>query len=944
MGLRSSRWAKSTMVAGVLAVVLSYAAPPISAAAAAGSAGTGLPGLDSPSFAFPNFDEPSATKAASDAAPADGPTAPANGTKAGGAGDATQADGAAGHAGAPAATTGAGSSQGPAAGGSVAPSSGAAAEDVSNVYDTTRQPGAAPAGGKDPFAGVPIVEDNRGAPAMTSSESNQGHAQTADPADAGYVKPARKPAAADRSPAAAAPALSTPATAQPAAPAAPVASPTGKGSKRASSARPANQGAQHAAPAADRATPGVPSDHANANATGPAAKDVMTDAAASAVLDSVLAAHDPAPAPAPAAAPAPQAAAPTTEPAAPAEPASSAETAAASDSGDAGAASETSMPAAVAEPAEPVAGDASPAAADAATADPAPAAASAPPAAAQGAPAPGVSGVTGESEPAPVAADARPELELESATPENAAAPSASTSTSVGSAPATTTTVTPVAAAADPAAAAAAPPPPPPPAVSQKLLEVTGATLSDLGGSAPAMTSRSDGSTATSDPSSPAAIDAAAINGGIGATEAPQMQSATGAPSDPAPTGPAAMPVATAPTSGAASDDERSGDLDDEPSTSDPGDLDGPAPPEPMLLASADGDPGMARGPPADELSASASNPTDPSSHPLGVIGTDLNLDDTSSLLGSIPGPVSLDGDTAIDPPPGSTLVLAAEGGTVTAGTAQVVFAPGSLPSDAYVLIAPSATPPATGLALTSAAYDLFAWDALTGEAIENFLVAPQLTIGAVNGIDAAIYYLPAGGGAPERLASSFDRDNGAVTAGLPHFSTFAAAASEWTVTLADGADHDVLVAMSGADLTVAIDGGAADFGPATFSLLRIVGGNQADRVVISYAGGAISGPIVFEGNGGDDTLTAPDVDNAWSFSGIDGGTLKPAGGPDVEFSGVENVAGGNAKDTFQLGGLGIVTGSIDGGAGLEELLLFDAVRITGDIAFSHAPGSVSVG
>ena len=28
---------------------------------------------------------------------------------------------------------------------------------------------------------------------MTSSQSNQGHAQTADPADDGYVKPARKP-------------------------------------------------------------------------------------------------------------------------------------------------------------------------------------------------------------------------------------------------------------------------------------------------------------------------------------------------------------------------------------------------------------------------------------------------------------------------------------------------------------------------------------------------------------------------------------------------------------------------------------------------------------------------------------------------------------------------------------------------------------------------------
>src|SRR5204862_7437356 len=124
MGLRRSRWAKSTMVAGVLAVVLSYAAPPISAAAAAGSTGTGLPGLDSPSFAFPAFDEPGAKKAAADPVPSGDAASSDASAQAGDAGDtgqASQARGATDERGAPAnGQDSQGSARAPASGGSAA--------------------------------------------------------------------------------------------------------------------------------------------------------------------------------------------------------------------------------------------------------------------------------------------------------------------------------------------------------------------------------------------------------------------------------------------------------------------------------------------------------------------------------------------------------------------------------------------------------------------------------------------------------------------------------------------------------------------------------------------------------------------------------------------------------------------------------------------------------
>ena len=63
-----------------------------------------------------------------------------------------------------------------------------------------------------------------------------------------------------------------------------------------------------------------------------------------------------------------------------------------------------------------------------------------------------------------------------------------------------------------------------------------------------------------------------------------------------------------------------------------------------------------------------------------------------------------------------------------------------------------------------------------------------------------------------------------------------------------------------------------------------------------------------------------------------------------ISFSNTENVTGGSEKDTFLLDGQGIVTGSVTGGAGIEEIVLFDAVRITGDMTFSRTTTSVTVG
>ena len=110
----------------------------------------------------------------------------------------------------------------------------------------------------------------------------------------------------------------------------------------------------------------------------------------------------------------------------------------------------------------------------------------------------------------------------------------------------------------------------------------------------------------------------------------------------------------------------------------------------------------------------------------------------------------------------------------MTSGEATLTFAPGSLPSDAYVSITPE-TVSVPGLG-SEVAYDLQAIDVSSGAKIETFNSPPVLSVvGSVPG--SRIYYLdPVNGLQP--ISSSYNPATGAVTAGLPHFSTYLAGVS----------------------------------------------------------------------------------------------------------------------------------------------------------------------
>ncbi|HWD75703.1 MAG TPA: hypothetical protein VG371_11220, partial [Solirubrobacteraceae bacterium] len=116
-------------------------------------------------------------------------------------------------------------------------------------------------------------------------------------------------------------------------------------------------------------------------------------------------------------------------------------------------------------------------------------------------------------------------------------------------------------------------------------------------------------------------------------------------------------------------------------------------------------------------------------------------------------------------------LITAAAGGSVTSGDATLTFAPGSLPADAYVSITLT-TVLLPGTTHSVLAYDLLAIDVTTGAKIEQFNSPPVLTVaGATPG--SQIFYVPPTG-ALVPITTSYHGT--AVSAGLPHFSTYVVA------------------------------------------------------------------------------------------------------------------------------------------------------------------------
>ncbi len=114
--------------------------------------------------------------------------------------------------------------------------------------------------------------------------------------------------------------------------------------------------------------------------------------------------------------------------------------------------------------------------------------------------------------------------------------------------------------------------------------------------------------------------------------------------------------------------------------------------------------------------------------------------------------------------------------------------------------------------------------------------------------------------------------------------------------------------------VTSANGGTVTGVGGTFANIQNLIGGSNADNFTL--AGGTISGNI--NGGAGINGLTADNVNNTWTISSTNGGTVTGVGGT---FANIQNLTGGSGSDTFIFGVAGILNGNINGGLGNNTLI-----------------------
>jgi Ca2+-binding RTX toxin-like protein len=103
--------------------------------------------------------------------------------------------------------------------------------------------------------------------------------------------------------------------------------------------------------------------------------------------------------------------------------------------------------------------------------------------------------------------------------------------------------------------------------------------------------------------------------------------------------------------------------------------------------------------------------------------------------------------------------------------------------------------------------------------------------------------------------------------------------------------------------------------------------------------------PVTINGGAGRNSLVGPDSANIWHISGGDAGTLSGTSlGSPVRFTSIQNLTGGADADTFVFDDGATLSGSIDGGGGINAL---DYAAYTTDVAVilpNHSATSVGGG
>jgi hypothetical protein len=147
----------------------------------------------------------------------------------------------------------------------------------------------------------------------------------------------------------------------------------------------------------------------------------------------------------------------------------------------------------------------------------------------------------------------------------------------------------------------------------------------------------------------------------------------------------------------------------------------------------------------------------------------------------------------------------------------------------------------------------------------------------------------------------------------------------------ADAADQSYALSAGYGPYDGLAYGPGAFVGYAHLAGLVLNGGGGNDTYTAAAAPAATARAVA--GGGGRNTLVGSQAGNSWAISGANAGTLRPAGGGPVSFSGVGSLTAGSGGDTFRFAPAATLSGNLTGGGtGGNTYQFADGASLSGSV------------
>jgi autotransporter-associated beta strand protein len=158
------------------------------------------------------------------------------------------------------------------------------------------------------------------------------------------------------------------------------------------------------------------------------------------------------------------------------------------------------------------------------------------------------------------------------------------------------------------------------------------------------------------------------------------------------------------------------------------------------------------------------------------------------------------------------------------------------------------------------------------------------------------------------------------------------------TINLADSADSSFRAVTIGAGGVTGLAQAAINFDALSVKTLALAGGSGNN--VYTVTGAPASTSLTLTAGAGSNTLVGPNANTLWTISASNAGRLTASGlATSINFTGIRNLTGGSAADTFFFSDGAAVTGTVNGGGGSNELDALYSTPVTVNLQTSTVTG-----